>query len=219
MLILLTITITISGIELNKVNNVKITSETSTVFLAEILMDRRINLALNRGEIEPSPTPTPMPRIIIPTPIPTPTPAPATPTPIPQEKVVVSSNDLDELARIIFFEARGLSWDGKLAVGQVIINRSELYGMSIPATIHQKASSGIAFFAPTSFSDYYYLTVDDSCREAAVWLLEGNRYSPVGDAIYFCTVKSYENFNWHYEYVNFGSGRITLNSEGHVYIR
>ncbi len=209
MLLLLVITITVSVKELNKVKPQEKTIETSTVMLAEILMDRRLNLSLSRGEDLPTPTPT-----LIPTPTIKPTPAPTV-----EEKTIIYSDDLNELARIIFFEARGLSWEGKLAVGQVIINRSELYGMSIPAVIHQKTSSGVAFFAPTSFSDYYYLTVDDSCKEAATWLLEGNRYWPVGDAIYFCTVGSYENWNWHYEYVNFGSGYITLNSEGHIYIR
>lgn len=45
------------------------------------------------------------------------------------------------LATAIFFEARGESYDGKLAVGQVILNRteSEEYPDSICAVIDQKS--------------------------------------------------------------------------------
>lgn len=135
------------------------------------------------------------------------------------EEPTIDYDTLYELGRIIFFEARGLSWDGKLAVGQVIVNRSNMYGYSIPEIIHQKTENGTAFFSPTILPNYYDLEVSQECIDAAAWLLEGNTYFPVGDAIYFCTVTSYNNWNWHYEYVNFSSGYITLNSEGHIYIR
>jgi spore germination cell wall hydrolase CwlJ-like protein len=201
----------------------EVKSESKNIELEVIYSSEKEYSILSRGTPDlvatpiptptPSPSPTPMPTAIptvTPTPIPTPT-----PTPLP----AYSNNDLDELARIIFFEARGLSNDGKLAVGQIIINRADEYHKTIYDTIHSKEPDGSAVFSPTTMKNYYQTKYSEDCLNIARTLLEGNRYKPVKNALYFCTVSSYNNHNWHYQYVSSGKGKIILESENHIYIR
>lgn len=100
------------------------------------------------------------------------------------EAIIAESDDVKLLATLIYCEAGGESYDGKLAVGSVVMNR--LRSGAYPSTI-----SGV-IYASGQFTPalngmvarvYYNETVPDSCYEAANQVLAG--YSNVGDATHF----------------------------------
>ncbi len=100
------------------------------------------------------------------------------------EAIIAESDDVKLLATLIYCEAGGESYDGKLAVGSVVMNR--LRSGAYPGTI-----SGVIYasgqFTPALNGKvarvYYNETVPDSCYEAANQVLAG--YSNVGDATHF----------------------------------
>lgn len=100
------------------------------------------------------------------------------------EAIIAESDDVKLLATLIYCEAGGESYEGKLAVGSVVMNR--LRSGAYPSTI-----SGVIYasgqFTPALNGKvarvYYNETVPDSCYEAANQVLAG--YSNVGDATHF----------------------------------
>ena len=90
-----------------------------------------------------------------------------------------NSSDLALLARLIYGEARGESYTGKVAVGAVVLNRVK--SASFPNTI-----SGVIYqpYAFTAVSDgQINLTPDSSCTEAAKAAMNG--WDPTYGAIYY----------------------------------
>jgi N-acetylmuramoyl-L-alanine amidase len=90
-----------------------------------------------------------------------------------------ATQDLDYLAHTIYGEARGESFEGKVAVAAVILNRTDSgkYGNSIREVIFQMG-------AFTAVSDgQYYLQPDDASYEAAREALNG--WDPTNGAVYF----------------------------------
>ena len=100
------------------------------------------------------------------------------------EAIIAESDDVKLLATLIYCEAGGESYEGKLAVGSVVMNR--LRSGAYPSTI-----SGVIYasgqFTPALNGKvarvYYNETVPASCYDAANQVLAG--YSNVGDATHF----------------------------------
>ena len=89
------------------------------------------------------------------------------------------NSDLNLLARLIYGEARGESYTGKVAVGAVVLNRVK--SASFPNTV-----SGVIYqpYAFTAVSDgQINLTPDQSCMEAAKAAMNG--WDPTYGAIYY----------------------------------
>jgi N-acetylmuramoyl-L-alanine amidase len=90
-----------------------------------------------------------------------------------------ATQDLDYLAHTIYGEARGESFEGKVAVAAVVLNRAESgqFGNNIKEVIFQMG----AFSAVSD--GQYYLQPDDSSYAAAREALNG--WDPTNGAIYF----------------------------------
>lgn len=87
--------------------------------------------------------------------------------------------DLVDLARLIYGEARGESYMGKVAVAAVVLNRvkSKIFGNTIQDVIYEPG-------AFTAVSDgQFYLQPDDISFKAAEAALNG--WDPTGGAIYY----------------------------------
>lgn len=152
-----------------------------------------------------------------PTPIPTPTPTPKlTPTPKPTQ--AIAQTNLELLARIIYCEAGGEPAEDQLAVGQVVLNRSKELGMTLKETIYQRLGNGTYVFSPVASSKYSRRSYSKESEKIAARLLGGEVFTPVGKALYFCTIAQYNKQGWHYDYVNSGKGIITYKSQSTVYI-
>lgn len=93
-----------------------------------------------------------------------------------------NEDDVYWLARIIYAEARGESMEGKIAVGNVILNRvaSDEFPDSIYDVIFD-TNWGVQF-EPVS-NGAIYCTPDEDCYEAARRALDGE--SMVGESLYF----------------------------------
>lgn len=102
------------------------------------------------------------------------------------------SEDLYWLSRIIHSEAQGESYKGKVAVGNVIMNRvdSELFPNTIKEVIFDKRD-GYTQFSPVIDGTIYNSPDAESIR-AAKEILEGSK--PVGDALYFLNPRKSTNF-------------------------
>lgn len=90
-----------------------------------------------------------------------------------------SSNNLDSLARLVYGEARGESFDGQVAIAAVVLNRveSDNFGNTVNEVIFEPG-------AFTAVSDgQYYLKPDDSAYRAAQAALDG--WDPTYNAIYY----------------------------------
>ena len=90
-----------------------------------------------------------------------------------------TNSDLALLARLIYGEARGESYTGKVAVGAVVLNRVK--SASFPNTV-----SGVIYqpYAFTAVSDgQINMTPDASCTEAAKAAMNG--WDPTYGAIYY----------------------------------
>lgn len=170
----------------------------------EGLIDTIEMISRNMNELKPTPTPTPKPTTA---PKPTPTPTKA-----------IAQTNLELLARIIYCEAGGEPAEDQLAVGQVVLNRSKELGMTLKETIYQKLGNGTYVFSPVASSKYSTRTYSKQSEEIAARLLGGEVFTPVGKALYFCTISCYNNHGWHYDYVKSGKGVITLRTESTVYI-
>lgn len=149
--------------------------------------------------------------------------SPLTPTPTlkpiqtPTPKAVSQSN-LELLARIIYCEAGGEGENDQLAVGQVVLNRAKELGLTLKETIYQRLSNGTYIFSPVASSKYSSRSYSKQSEEIARRLLNGEVFEPVGKALYFCTIRSYNSGGWHYKYVKSGKGIITYKTNSTVYI-
>ena len=96
-----------------------------------------------------------------------------------------NEEDLFWLARIIWAEAGNQSFDGQIAVGNVVLNRVNFPGNRFPDTIY-----GVIFqknqFQPTDNGTIYNNPTPE-CWAAAKLALEGAK--PVGDCLYFAALK------------------------------
>lgn len=91
----------------------------------------------------------------------------------------ISKHDLECLARLIHGEARGESYEGKVAVASVVLNRvnSKKFGNTVRDVVFQPG-------AFTAVSDgQYYLQPDAESYKAAESALRG--WDPTGGAIYY----------------------------------
>lgn len=100
--------------------------------------------------------------------------------------------DLYWLSRIIHAEAQGEPYEGKVAVGNVILNRvkSSLFPNSIKGVVFDK-QQGYTQFSPVLDGSIYNTPNSDSIN-AARDALNGSR--PVGDALYFLNPGKSTNF-------------------------
>ena len=149
-------------------------------------------LCISGAQSSPAPVPTPA-EMPTPTPIvapwtqPVPTPAataqaqpaarsaqqaPAAAQPAKQAGLAYTQSDLDELARIVYWEARGESEEGQLAVANVVLNRvrHSAWPDSIRGVIYQKHQ-----FTPTESSRYKRVKVPASYYEIARRALAGEQ--------------------------------------------
>ena len=97
----------------------------------------------------------------------------------------VSADDLTLLAAIIYCEAGNQPWDGKVAVGAVVLNR--VASSSFPDTIYDVIYQSGQFTPASNGSLASALAngVPDECVQAAQAALNGE--NPVGGALYFNT--------------------------------
>jgi N-acetylmuramoyl-L-alanine amidase len=104
-----------------------------------------------------------------------------------KKAVSYTEDDLYWLSRIIHAEAHNEPYEGKLAVGNVVINRvnSHLFPSNIKAVIFDK-EHGVQFTPTVSGS--IYNTPNEECIRAAKEALEGN--PNIGNALYFVPVNS-----------------------------
>jgi N-acetylmuramoyl-L-alanine amidase len=92
-----------------------------------------------------------------------------------------TQEELDLMARLIYFEARGESYEGQVAVGAVVINRLHTKGFpnTIYDVIYQKNQ-----FSPVASSKWESEIVDfGTCYQAAREALNGA--DPTGGALFF----------------------------------
>ncbi|UQZ84720.1 Spore cortex-lytic enzyme precursor [Paenibacillus konkukensis] len=100
------------------------------------------------------------------------------------KKYSLNQHELDILAKVIYSEARGESYEGQVAVGAVVMNRlqSGLYGDSIEDIVFQPG-------AFTAVADgQYNLTPDSTAYWAAQDAVRG--WDPTGDALYYFNPKT-----------------------------
>ncbi|MEW9702411.1 spore cortex-lytic enzyme [Paenibacillus sp. SI8] len=94
-------------------------------------------------------------------------------------KYSVNQADLDIIARVIYSEARGESYEGQVAVGAVLMNR--LQSSQFPNNLHDIVFQEGAF---TSVSDgQYWLTPNSTAYLAAQDAVRG--WDPTKGAIYY----------------------------------
>jgi N-acetylmuramoyl-L-alanine amidase len=89
-----------------------------------------------------------------------------------EDEPAYSQSDVEELARIIYWEARGEVIEGQLAVANVVINRvnSDDFPNTIKGVVSQENQ-----FTPYSRSDYYTVSVPDEYYAVAEIALAGDR--------------------------------------------
>ncbi len=102
------------------------------------------------------------------------------------------SEDLYWLSRIIHAEAQGETYEGRVAVGNVIINRvnSSKFPNTIKGVVFDK-QDGYTQFSPV-IDGTIYNTPDAESIRAATDVLNGAR--PVGNALYFLNPRKSTNF-------------------------
>ena len=101
-----------------------------------------------------------------------------------ESAVSASSSDLDLLAALIYCEAGNQSMEGKIAVGQVVMNR--VASSSFANTIHDVIYEGGQFTpASSGWLDSVIGSAPSDCYEAAQAALNGQ--GTVGGALYFNT--------------------------------
>ena len=101
-----------------------------------------------------------------------------------ESTVSASSSDLDLLAALIYCEAGNQSMEGKIAVGQVVMNRvaSSSFANSIHDVIYE---SGQFTPASSGWLDSVIGSAPSDCYEAAQAAMNGQ--GTVGGALYFNT--------------------------------
>jgi spore germination cell wall hydrolase CwlJ-like protein len=91
----------------------------------------------------------------------------------------ISAEELEILAKVIYSEARGEPFEGKVAVGSVVLNRTK--STHFPDTIGDVVFQRGAF---TAVKDgQYSLEPDQEAYEAAIEAVNG--WDPTGDALYY----------------------------------
>jgi spore germination cell wall hydrolase CwlJ-like protein len=124
----------------------------------------------------------------------------------------------DALVRIINAEATGQTLRGKMAVGQVVINRCKMLNKSIYDVVFERMKNGVYTFTPISDRRYFTTPIRNDSRESAYRILSGEKVDGVGNSTYFCTTGSYNKHNWHWEAVNIKhSLRFVILIEGHMF--
>lgn len=102
---------------------------------------------------------------------------------------VISQEELDLLARVIYAEARGEDLEGQIAVGAVVLNRLE--NPQFPNTIREVIYQRGAF---TAVDDkQIHLKPNDKAYQAAKEALKGK--DPTGGALYYYNPKTAQD-NW-----------------------
>ncbi|WP_397341917.1 cell wall hydrolase [Paenibacillus qinlingensis] len=99
-------------------------------------------------------------------------------------KFTVNQPELDMLAKVIYSEARGESFEGQVAVGAVVMNR-------LKSSQFENTIQGIVFEsgAFTAVSDgQYNLTPDTQAYKAALEAVRG--WDPTGGALYYFNPKT-----------------------------
>ncbi|CAN7740600.1 spore cortex-lytic enzyme [Paenibacillus sp. LjRoot56] len=99
-------------------------------------------------------------------------------------KFTVNQAELDMLAKVIYSEARGESYEGQVAVGAVVMNR-------LKSSQFENTIQGIVFEvgAFTAVSDgQYNLTPDSQAYKAALEAVRG--WDPTGGALYYFNPKT-----------------------------
>lgn len=128
----------------------------------------------------PNPTAEPTPAPETPNPTAEPTPIPETPIPTaePTPEVISEPDPLKLLASCIYYEARGESYEGKLAVGNVVLNRvdSRYYPSTITDVLFQNRQFTTKIKTETKYNS--------STLKAAAEIINGKRILPA-DVLYF----------------------------------
>lgn len=134
------------------------------------------------------------------TPSPTASSAPAEPSPAqaapaeqadvaepPSGQIHYTQDDIEELARIIYFEARGESEAGQLAVANVVLNRVQhpQWPDSIREVIYQNGQ-----FTPTQSRAYTRTRIPDAYRQIALRALNGESAVCCENVTYFSQGKA-----------------------------
>ncbi len=121
-----------------------------------------------------------------------------------EQEPIYTEQDVAALARIIYWEARGESEQGRLAVANVVLNRvrDEKWPDTIEKVIAQKNQ-----FTPYNNSRYFTVNVPEEFYNIARRALEGEEAVP-DDYVYFSTGKA-----WRYakDFIKIGNhyfGRI-----------
>lgn len=117
------------------------------------------------------------------------------------EVIEINSDERAELAKIIMAEAGGEDIDGKILVGNVILNRveSDEFPDDIISVIRQKNNvSGVYQFSPVASGIINEMIPSDECYEAIDMILGG--YDISNGALYF---ESYRGESWHSENLTF----------------
>jgi spore germination cell wall hydrolase CwlJ-like protein len=114
------------------------------------------------------------------------------------------NNEIDCLAKNIYYEARGESFEGKQAVAQVTINRANhsQFPSSVCGVVHQKNKSTCQFSwvcSPRRAIKTSSQTWLDSKRIAELFLTEGHYYDTIGSQALFYHEKHLP-FNWNHKY-------------------
>jgi spore germination cell wall hydrolase CwlJ-like protein len=84
---------------------------------------------------------------------------------VPSYVPVLPAEEIDLLERIVAAEARGGPYDGLIAVAEVILNRAELWGMSVTEVIN----------APGQFAEPYRGEISGDVKHAVGDALAGIR--------------------------------------------
>lgn len=93
--------------------------------------------------------------------------------------ILLSQNDIYDLARLVYGEARGESFEGQVAIVAVVLNRleSKKFGKNVKQVIFEPG-------AFTAISDgQFYMEPDSSSYQAVQAALRG--WDPTGGAIYY----------------------------------
>ena len=109
------------------------------------------------------------------------------------QEISYTAQDEAELARIVYWEARGESEEGQLAVANVVLNRvrHKAWPNTIRGVIHQRGQ-----FTPTQSKRYGRVHVPEQYREIARRALDGER-AVDDDTVYFSRGKGGYGHGWY----------------------
>ncbi|WP_164779436.1 cell wall hydrolase [Paenibacillus kobensis] len=119
------------------------------------------------------------------------------------KKVTVSRTDLSKLARIVYAESKGESFDGQVAVAAVVLNRVQ--SADFPNTIEDVLFAEGAF--TTVSGGQYWQQPNETAFKAAIQAAKGS--DPSKGGLYFNSVSSPSDW--------FKSLTITATIGGHIF--